>query len=174
MLKPAILYADVLKTKLRETWFVDKYKYYNFASYFSDTDVATDNWQYQQFVSVDKDNNVLGYISYQIGRQANFVDEFGIIAFVDNSITFGKDLHQAILDIFFKFNYNKISFQVVIGNPIERYYDKFVENYDGRIVGIKHDECKLYDGNLYDIKLYEVMRCEFVNAYQRKHKNPKS
>lgn len=174
MLKPAILYADELKNKLRETWYIDKYKYYNYSSYFCDIEVAKDTWQYQQFVSVDKDNNVLGYISYQIGRQANFVDEFGIIAFVDNSITFGKDLHQVILDMFFKFNFHKLSFQVVVGNPIERYYDKFVNKYRGRIVGIKYDECKLYDNNLYDIKLYEIMKSNFVEAYNKMHRNHKS
>ena len=165
MLKPAILYSDELKNKLRETWYIDKYKYYNYSSYFCDIEIAKDTWNCQQFVSIDADNNILGYISYNVVRQTNSVEEFGIISFTDNSIMFGRDLHQAILDIFLKFNYNKLSFMVVIGNPIEKYYDKIIKKCGGRIVGIKLQEVKLMDNKIYDVKMYEILRKEFINNY---------
>ena len=174
MIKPALLYKEELTNKLRETWFKDKYKYYNYSSYFSDFELATDTWINQQFVSVDKDNNILGYISYNVQRQTNNADEFGVISFVDNSITFGKDLHQVLLDIFFKFNYNKLSFTVVVGNPIERYYDKTIKKYGGRIVGVKEQEAKLMDSSLYDVKLYEITKEHFISSYKIVHKIVKS
>lgn len=174
MIELALLYKDELTTKLRKTWFKEKYKYYNYSSYFSDFELSTDNWVNQQFVSVDKDNNILGYISYNVNRQTNNAEELGIISFVDNSITFGKDLHQVILDIFLKFNYNKLSFTVVMGNPIEKYYNRMVLKYGGRIVGIKQQDARLMDNKIYDVKLYEITKDKFISSYNFMHKIGKS
>jgi hypothetical protein len=45
----------------------------------------------------------------------------------------------------------------VVGNPAERMYDKFIEKYNGRVVGIKKNEVKLVDGKFYGLKLYEII-----------------
>ena len=39
MLDVAIKYADALKDKMYETWFDEKYKYWNFSTYYSDIDI---------------------------------------------------------------------------------------------------------------------------------------
>ena len=49
---------------------------------------------------------------------------------------------------------------MVIGNPVESQYDRMVKKYNGRIVGIKRNEVMI-NGNLYDLKLYEILKEEF-------------
>lgn len=77
-------------------------------------------------------------------------------------MTFGRDLGQALTDIFEKFRFNKLKFSVVIGNPIEKSYDRMIQRYGGRIVGIFRQDTRLIDGNLYDVKDYEILRSEYL------------
>jgi RimJ/RimL family protein N-acetyltransferase len=88
----------------------------------------------------------------------------GIINFTDDIITIGKDLRQAIKDIFEKFNFHKLSYCVVVGNPIEKAYDKLTPKYGGRIVGVERQHTKLFDNKYYDVKRYEILREDYINA----------
>jgi hypothetical protein len=80
----------------------------------------------------------------------------------DNLMTFGKDLHQVVDDMFCKFHFNKLSFYVVIGNPIQKYYRKFIKKYGGRVVGYKEKDVKLIDNLLYDVELYEILADNYI------------
>jgi hypothetical protein len=53
---------------------------------------------------------------------------------------------------------------VVVGNPAERLYDRVINKYGGRIVGIKEKSTKLIDGLYYDVKLYEIFKEDFDKA----------
>ena len=44
MLDVAIKYADALKDKMYDTWFNEKYKYWNFSTYYSDIDIKDETW----------------------------------------------------------------------------------------------------------------------------------
>ena len=81
-------------------------------------------------------NTVIGYISYSICRQNNSITGLEIINFSNNKAVFGRDVITALKDIFEKYNFRKIKFCVVIGNPIEKTYDKLIKKYGGRIVGV--------------------------------------
>lgn len=164
MLDVAIKYKEQLKYKFYNIWFQEKYKYYNSSCYYSDFELDDETWNNHQFVSL-KNNNILGYISYDINRQTNNAYCLGIINFEEKpSITFSVDLRTVLTDIFEKFKFNKLSFYVVVGNPIEKSYDKLVKKYGGRIVGIEKKEVRLIDGNLYDKKLYEISRDSYITA----------
>ena len=78
--------------------------------------------------------------------------------------TFGKDLLQVLKDIFKKFAFNKLSFEVVVGNPVESFYDKIVSQHGGRIVGTHKQDTRLMDGKLYDIKHYEILKENYFGA----------
>jgi hypothetical protein len=52
----------------------------------------------------------------------------------------------------------------VIGNPIEETYDRLCAKYGGRILCIQKDETKLEDNKYYDVKLYEIMREDYMKA----------
>ena len=168
MLVPAFNYAEELKKKMATTWFDEKYKYYNFDTYYSELVIDNETWNRHQFVSLDKDENVIGYISYVVNRQTYNCNGFEIINFTDNKFVFGMDLGQALTDIFEKFKFRKLNFSVVIGNPIEKSYDKMIDKYGGRIVGVYKQEARLFDGEYYDEKLYEITREDYLKSRKSK------
>ena len=164
MLDFSIKYKEQLQQKYFEIWFKEKYKYFRYHSFESVPEIATETWNALDFVSIDKNDNIIGNIFYQINRETNNVHSLGIINFSDDIITFGKDLLKVFKDIFEKFNFNKLSFSVIMGNPAERHYDKIISKYGGRIIGIEHKEVKLFDGKLYDKKLYEIVREDYLRS----------
>ena len=161
MLKSASLYESQINIKIAESAGDLKYLYSN-GSYVSSYKAAENNWNVHEFVSVDKDDNIIGLIAYDIDRSSYNVSGMTIMNFSDNKILFGLDLKTVIFDIFLKYNFKKLAFCVYVGNPIEKSYDRMVEKCNGRIVGIKKEETRLMDGNLYDMKMYEIFRKDFV------------
>ena len=164
MLVPAIMYEEELKKKMRSIWFEDKYKYYIYNNYCSDIQIDKDSWNKHQFVSIDSNGNIIGYIAYEVCRQTNACERMAAINFTDNIAIFGMDLGQALKDIFEKFKFRKLNFSVVVGNPIERSYDKLIQKYNGRIVGVYKKDALLIDGEYYDKKAYEIMREDYMKA----------
>lgn len=170
MLDIAIKHSDELKEKLCGIWFENKYKYYNYNIDYEVFEPDKETWNNHQFVSLDNEGNVIGYISYSINRRTYNACGFGAINFSDNKITFGMDLGQVLKDIFEKFKFNKLSFCVVINNPIEKSYDKMIKKYNGRIVGIEYKETKLMDGEYYDVKKYEILRDDYMKTVHNHRK----
>lgn len=167
MLEPAIKYKDQLEAIQYDTWFNDKYKYWNCSIYHDSIQIHSDTWNYHQFVSTYK-GQVIGYISYETGRQTNNVVSLSIMNFSDNSAVFGSDLRRALRDIFEKYKFNKLNFTVVVGNPVEPSYDKMISRFGGRIVGILKQDVKLADGEYYDKKIYEVLSSDYFNAVNKR------
>lgn len=164
MLDLALNHVEELKSLFRKIWFDDKYKFYNFDMYYADVEICTNTWESHQFVSVDGEGNVIGYIGYTINRQTLNANNLEIINFTDDIYTFGSDMKKAFKDIFEKFRLHKLSFSVVVGNPIESQYDRLIEKYGGRIVGIQKAQTKLIDNKYYDVKLYEILADQHYNA----------
>lgn len=163
MLEPAIKYRDQLESIQYNTWFNDKYKYWNSDIYYESMQIDTNTWNRHQFVSTFN-NEVIGYISYNVSRGDNSVSNLNIMNFSDNKLVFGKDLKRALKDIFEEYKFRKLNFAVVIGNPIEKSYDKMIKKYGGRIVGVYKEDVKLIDGEYYDKKSYEILASEYFNA----------
>jgi RimJ/RimL family protein N-acetyltransferase len=90
------------------------------------------------------------------------VDALWIINFSDNKIVFGNDVRIAMDEIFTKYNFRKLTFSVVIGNPIEKQYDKLISKYGGRVVGTYKENVKLMDNRYYDEKYYEIFREDYL------------
>ena len=172
MLEPAIKYKEVLENIQYNTWFNDKYKYWISDVCCSSLKIQDHTWEKHQFVSV-VNGKIIGYIGYNISRADNSVSGINILNFTDNRIAFGKDLHQALRDIFERFNFRKANFSVVIGNPIEKSYDKLIAKYGGRIVGTYKEDVKLFDGKLYDRKVCEVLNKEYFNSVSKKKRGIK-
>jgi hypothetical protein len=163
MLDFSIKYKERLQGKYIDIWYKEKYKYFfNSACQIFGIDEHT--WDTHDFVSLDKDGNIIGNIYYSVNRNTLNAERLCAVNFTDDIYTFGKDLLQVLRDIFEKFNFNKLSFCVVIGNPIEKSYDKLVQKYGGRIVGIKRKEFKLFDNKYYDCKQYEILREDYLRS----------
>ena len=122
-----------------------------------------------QMVSVDKDNNVVGYLCAYTDRQSNKVSGIAAINFYDLSITFSKDFYIFLSDLFTKYNFNKIEWRVVIGNPAEKMYDRIVSKYGGNIIGIQRQSTMLQDRTLCDEKFYELFREDYIKNVNRRN-----
>ena len=162
MLKPISDYIPEIKKFCSSTIIEneEKYKFYNFTSWWNGEEVPTDisEWNTISRVSVG-DDKVLGYMSADIVRDTLNVSTLRVINFNLNtiSLTFVKDIKKFIDYLFSVRKFNKLEFKVAVGNPAEKLYDKFIEKYNGRVVGTYTSHIKLIDGKYYDVKLYEVM-----------------
>lgn len=161
MLDFAQNYEKELAKRMRDTWGKDKYWYYHRSSYFSTAVINEDTWNDTQFVSLNSSGEVIGYLGYGIDRECRYVTYLAIINFTDDS-SFGLDVMTMIKDIFERYQYRKIVFSVIIGNPIEPRYDRLIEKYGGRIVGTYKEHAMLPDGQLYDEKIYEIFRTDYL------------
>lgn len=168
MLDLAIKHKEELQKKLVDTWFIDKYKFVHADVYCNEEKIEEDTWNKHQFVSLDKNGNVIGYIRYNVNRSDNSCSGLYIYNFSDNKIVFGMDLGQTLKDIFEKFKFRKLAFCVVVGNPIEKSYDKMINKYNGRIVGVWKKDVKCYDGEYYDRKSYEILREDYMESVVHK------
>lgn len=168
MLDNARKYKEEINKKLIDTWYDDKYKYYHVGNWHREYNPPEDDWERMCFVSLDKDKNIIGLILYSLDRNISSAYDFGAINFSDNKVVFGKDLCQVIDDIFCKFNMQRIEFNVVCGNPIEKSYDRMVAKYGGRIVGTRKRVAKLLDNQIYDDKIYEILREDYLESKQIK------
>lgn len=162
MLNNARKYREELKNKFIDIWYDDKYKYYFSTNWRRELELPNDDWENMCYVSLDKDNNVIGYISYTMNRNTNSAYDFGAINFTDDKLTFGRDLYRTIDDIFCKFNMQRIEFNVICGNPVEKSYDKMISKYGGRIVGIRKNTTKLIDNQFYNDKIYEILKEDYL------------
>lgn len=165
MIKHAFLYRNALPRLLSEASLDLENKFYPENYWIYEGNIGNDDWGGHQFVSVDSCDNIIGFFSVSIDRPCYYVHSFGVIRFEKASkynIMFAKDFKK-IFEIFFKhYKYNKLDFSVCIGSPNEKMYDKFVNKYGGRIVGIKRKNFKLIDGTICDQKYYELEREPFV------------
>jgi len=159
ILKPAQNYSVFIKAKLFEIAH-DPFYMYAECGYSEEYKPMTDTWQGHEFVSVDDNDNILGYISYSINQRTNSVTRFYIVGFA-KSVLFAKDLCQVVDNIFFKYHFNRMDFKVVKGNPVEKAYDKFIAKHGGRIVGIEKQVVRTLDGVLRDSKIYEILACDY-------------
>ena len=172
-------YAKKHESKLRElfldTAFDFFYKYEIYMAYREPFELPKDTYNSHHFVSI-YNNLILGMIEYQISRSENSVHGLHIVHFGGKDASypyiFGKDVMTAIKDIFEKYRFNKLSFSVIQGNPIEQSYDRLIKQYNGRIVGIREQEVRLIDGRLYDVKEYELLAKNYFAKYTKKNYLP--
>lgn len=168
MLKNAYLYEEQIREAFYEAWYDPKYQYYFMGAYHDEFTLPHGHeggdWSARAFASVDKHDNVIGLIGYQIEHEANYAHNFGAINFTDNKALYGMDLAQCVDDIFCKFGMNRLQFSVVVGNPIERSYDRMVAKYGGRVLCVRHEVAKDLAGNLCDDKMYEIMKRDYLKA----------
>ena len=138
----------------------DQYKFVNISSYWYSNFLKLPDSEWDEIVRVSfAEDKVLGLFKATIDREINHVSSLMIVNFnlKKISFTFIKDLESFVRYLIEYKKFRKISFTVVIGNPAEKMYDKFIEKYNGRVVGIKKNEVKLLDGKFYDLKLYEII-----------------
>lgn len=113
---------------------------------------------------------MIGYIGYKIDRSNDYVYALNIINFTENKSVFGMDAGQALRNIFEKFYFRKLCFSVVVGNPIEKTYDKMTERYGEKISGYQKEQVRLIDGQFYDEKMYEILAKDYFVIKESNHR----
>jgi len=163
ILKLAFTYKDKLQSTFQNIVFQNKFKFYNYSNYWDcNLKLSEDSWNDIELVSVDNQDNVIGFFRASIIRTSEKVSSLGIVNFYDKNLTFSRDLYQFLKELFEKYNFRKIEFNVVIGNPIEKMYDKYIDKYGGRIIGVSSKSTRLHDGIYYDVKHYEIFRKDYL------------
>lgn len=156
MIEVANKYKEELKLKFFDTWNVDKYKYWQVNGYNKGCPEFPENDYNESHFAITNNGEIIGHVLYYINRQTRCVYGVEAVNFSDNKILFGLSLLKILRDVFEVHNMNKINFNVVVGNPIEKSYNSLVEKYGGKIVGVWSDEVILPNGELRDLKSYEI------------------
>ncbi|MBD5112110.1 MAG: GNAT family N-acetyltransferase [Ruminococcaceae bacterium] len=166
MLKPAQLYKEQLSAALIKTWYDPRYQFYNADEYCGVPDFQNNNERYWQFVSVDNDDNLLGYISFCADRKTMTANWWGALSFHIGDIRFIRDLFDMVHDVFYKYGFERISWICVADNPAVNGYWKFIKRHGGRECGYYRQNTRLMDGKLHDEVCFEILKSEF-SAKQR-------
>lgn len=164
MLKPAQLYEDKLKEKMINCWYDPRYKYYTGWVGGEEPNLPKNCYDSHNFVSVDKNDNVIGYISYNVYWITLSASNFGAINFDIGNPIFAKDVISAVRDIFEKYHLNRLYWYVVVGNPAYKSYKRFVERCNGRECGYFRQNIRLIDGTICDEIGFEILKNEYFNA----------
>jgi hypothetical protein len=136
-----------------------KYKYLNFDSYaMIEYTPLKDTWKGIHYVSINGSGEVTGYIKVSIERP---YPRAQIVIMNTKGLVFMADLLTLVEKLFNESLFPKLTFSVLIGNPAEKIYDRFIANHGGRVVGIyKKHETNLI-GEICDLKLYEILKEDF-------------
>ena len=161
MLKPAQLYKDQLLKEYVKTWYKPENIYYTGWTGDSVPEIPNNNYDSHHFVSVDKNNNLIGYISYSVDWVTMNADRFGIISFDRGNIEFAKDVYKVIRDLFEVYHMNRISWRCYVENPAIRGYRNFIKRHGGKECGYYRQIAKLQDGKLHDSVEFEILYDEF-------------
>lgn len=161
MLRPAQLYKEKLQEENIKSWYKLENIFWNSGYGDSQINIKEDNYDCHQFVSVDKKDNVIGYITYAVNWSAMSADRFGIISFDKGNVTFAKDIYSAICDLFEKYNMNRVSWFAYADNPAIRGYRNFIKKHGGRECAYYRQIARLQDGKIHDAVSFEILAEEF-------------
>ena len=162
MLKAAQLYEEELKEKFIETWYKPEYVCYSGGTGDNLLELPDGNCDSHNFVSVDKDDNVIGYISYNVDYAAMSANNLGIISFDIGNLEFVRDVSKAICDIFEVYRMNRLSWWCFADNPAIKSYRNFIRLHGGRECSYGRQTARLRDGKLHDDVGFEIMASEFI------------
>lgn len=158
MLKAAQLYETELQKKNYESWYNTDNMYWHGGCGEYRIELCDNTSNVHQFVSVDKNNNVIGYISYSVDWDSESASQFAIISYDKGNLLFIRDVQKAINNIFFKYNFNRMEWWGYKDNPAINGYRKFIKRFGGRECGYLRQTSKLMDGKLHDSVMFEILK----------------
>lgn len=161
MLKPAQLYADELQKKNTEAWYKPENMFWNGGPGDCSFDLPNNSNDFHCFVSVDKDDQVIGYIGYSVDWVAMSADNFAIISYDKGNLGFVRDLCKVICNLFCVYHMNRISWRAYADNPAIRGYRNYIKKHGGRECGYHRQVVRLQDGRLHDSVEFEILAEEF-------------
>ena len=161
MLKAAQLYEAQLNEEMVKSWYKPENIYYHGGCGEYTVELPGNNCDSHCFVSVNDDDKVVGYISYNVDWVSRSAETFSIISFDKGNALFAKDVYQAIIDCFEVYRFNRISWFCYADNPAVRGYRNFIKKHGGRECGHFRQHTRLRDGKLHDTVFFEILAEEF-------------
>jgi hypothetical protein len=164
MLKPAQLYEEELRRKMVSCWHDPAYMYYSGWTGDEVPKLPDNYYDEHNFVSVDKDDNVIGYIAYHVSWSTMSAYNFGAISFDRGNLLFGRDLFTAIDNLFNRYHMNRIQWRVIADNPVAKSYKRFIMKHGGVECSHLRQVARLLDGQLHDAIEYEILAKDYYGA----------
>ena len=157
MLKPAILYKDLIIQCFQERFYTEDmmFETSHNGNWSPEIFDCPDETQFQYAV-VNSEEELIGYISFRIDWYASVAYNFGLISFDKGNVLMGYGLREVMDMIINDFKLHKIEWKMVSGNPAQSSYDRFLKAYNGNKV-IHHDDFKDKYGKYHDSIYYEII-----------------
>lgn len=155
MLKPAILYKDIIEEKFAEQLYSDDFFYYSgYGACNSLPEIKAEDNRYQWAIVSEGTDEVIGYFAYYIDYGTDTVSNFGLYSFKRTGFLIGRDVLNKMEELIKE--HRRIEWRMIGGNPVKRSYDKLCEMYHGNCVHL-HDVTQDAHGGWHDEYIYEIV-----------------
>ncbi len=120
-------------------------------------------WMHENFVVIEN-KQVLAYFEAFWNKPLNIITSFRMIFFEkDKANTIVKALFQYFEYLFISRGCKAFNWIVAEKNyHAHRIYEKFIKNYFGHKVGMRHNGQMAYNGEISDVYLYEITQEEYM------------
>jgi len=155
MLKPAISYKEELEDLFSQEIYTENYFLYSGYTYGHELPKIGAEDNHFQWAIVNSQEEVIGYMAYQVDPGNDTVKNFGLYSFDHSNPTIGKDLFTKMEELVAR--YRRIEWGMIGGNPVKKHYDRFCDKHGGNCVKLNQvtrDEA----GNYRDVYIYEIVR----------------
>jgi hypothetical protein len=127
-----------------------------------------------QYVSKDKNGNIIGFFAGYVNHIHDMIENIDIINFTQKvNLVFSKDLIDFFAVLLLKKGFRKAVFRAVADNPASIMYERFITRHNiGCKIGVLKQNRKLEDGNYYDEVIYEVFKHNFAAFFSTLKQKP--
>lgn len=121
-------------------------------------------WLYENFVVLD-DDEIIAYFCATWNRPLDIIQGFRLILFENNKALIATKAFFEYLDyLFVQRGCKALNWLVAEKNEhAYKLYEKFIKNYFGHRVGMRHYGQKSYSGEISDVILYEITKEEYYD-----------
>jgi hypothetical protein len=175
-LEPAAAFAQLLSNLIIKATFDPANEWFFYDGVHTAATMLEQNvsntWAHDNFVALNDNREIFGYFEGQWQRPVDIISSFRAINFQPKrSRIFVKALFSYFIYLFENRGCQVLNWAVAIQNRYAMHqYERFVRNYCGHKVGIRHHSAKSYTGKISDINLYEITRDEYFDWKKRNFK----
>lgn len=155
MLKPAILYKDILEKKFAEFLYTDDFFWYTGYGGCNELPKLEPRDDDYKYAIVDSKDNVIGYLAYRIEFTTDTVLNFGLYSFDKGNPLIGKDLFEKMEELVRE--HRRIEWRMIGGNSVQKHYDKFCDKHNGNRVWLHKVTIDVH-GQYHDECIYEIVK----------------
>ena len=161
MLVPALLYKEQIEKEFMKVLYTDDYFYYQGWIAGSILPKIREEENLYQYAIIDKEENLLGFLSYKVDMASMSAYGFGAYSFDKGNYIVGKDLVAKLHELIMI--YHRIEWRAISCNPVVRSYDRILNSLKEFCSDIVVYKTELHDvvldryGFLQNEIIYEVL-----------------